>query len=65
VVALGEAFLSSEGRAMCGSIQQWVEKEVHERAEKAGVANQINARLHKTYSLLLFFTIKVSPSICI
>jgi len=64
VVALGEAFLSSEGRAMCGSIQQWVEKEVHERAEKAGVANQINARLHKTYSLLLFFTIKVSPSIC-
>jgi len=50
---------------MCGSIQQWVENEVHERAEKAGVANQINIRLHKTYSLLLFFTIKVSPSICI
>ena len=60
VVGLGEVFLSAEGRAEHSSLQQWVEKEVNGRAEQAGVANQINTRLHKTYSLLLYFTTKAS-----
>ena len=60
VVAVGEVFLSAEGRIKCNSPQQLVEKELNEQAEKAGVANHINLRLYKTYSLLLFFTIKAN-----
>ena len=63
VVALGEIFLSPEGRIKLTSLQQFVEKELNEQAEEAGVANHVNARLYKTYSLLLFFTIKASLNI--
>ena len=63
IVALGEIFLSPEGRIKLTSLQQFVEKELNEQAKEAGVANHVNAHLYKTYSLLLFFTIKGSLNI--